>query len=194
MVLASRNLSYPGTQLRQMRPVPSSTGFVVPEAISCCTKESSRSSVHRQQHDDPVSKGARARSASKSQCSCFNAPARYILLSTGLKSNDIPPVFLLIKASRSTPTPLRSAATVAAAAAAFAPEPAGSPGPAEVGAALPLLFGLALADLCGTRLSVIRVECSKPLAMVHALTLPSVEIETNSSSRSGPLSIQRTCS
>eukprot|EP00882_Tetradesmus_deserticola_P034663 GHRQ01039860.1.p2 GENE.GHRQ01039860.1~~GHRQ01039860.1.p2 ORF type:complete len:153 (+),score=15.99 GHRQ01039860.1:133-591(+) len=118
------------------------------------------------------------------------APARYILLSVALKSNDMPPVLRLISASRSPPdTPLRSAATVAAA---LAPEPAGSP-TAFAPAAAVAAFAVALTRRLDARLSVMSVECSRPLAIVQALSLPSVEMDTSSSSRSGPQSSQRTC-
>lgn len=111
----------------------------------------------------------------------------------------MPPVLRLISASRSPPaTPCRSAATVAAA---LAPDPAGSPtaaaaAPAAAAAtpAAALLLPPALVRRFEVRFRVMSVECSRPLAMVQALTLPSVEMETSSSSRSGPRSSQRTCS
>lgn len=44
----------------------------------------------------------------------------------------------------------------------------------------------------GMRLSVMSVLCSRPFAIVHACSRPSVLMDTSSSSRSGPRSSQRT--
>lgn len=132
-----------------------------------------------------------------------HTPARYMRRSVLLKSNDRPPVLRLMSASRAPDmSPPRSDATLAAAAAAaaLAPDPAGSVAApaAAVVAARPLPPALrcwppALASRWGTRLSVMSVTCSRPLATVQAFTRPSVEMVTSCSSRSGPWSTQRTC-